>query len=116
MIEVEKQCQPTEDQLKMLLADAQFMGEKINHDIYYDYPDYRLFKKDIRLRQRDGLFELKIGESSGVSDEIEDRKDIENYFGTSNLEEFIKNNLIIFIDYQSRRQKYKKDDFNISVD
>ena len=116
MIEVEKQCQPSETQLKALLADATFLKEKIDHDIYYDYADYRLFKEDVRLRERNGSFELKVGESSGVSKEIEKKKDIEKYFGIDNLEEFIKNNLIPFIDYKSKRQKYKKGDFNISID
>src|SRR3989338_7722720 len=81
MIEVEKKFQPTEEQLKVLLEGAEFLGEKIVHDIYYDYSDYRLLKKDVRLRNRNNFFELKVGKSSGVSQEIEKREDIEKYFG-----------------------------------
>jgi len=116
MIEVEKQCQPTEDQLKALLQDAEFLGEKIDHDIYYDYPDYRLFKEDKRLRNRNGLFELKIGESSGVSREIEKKEDIEKYFETKNLEDFIEKNLVPIIDYSAKRKEYTKGEFKITLD
>ncbi|HBA45890.1 hypothetical protein A2W67_00535 [Candidatus Nomurabacteria bacterium RIFCSPLOWO2_02_40_28] len=116
MIEVEKKFQPTEEQLKVLLEGAEFLGEKIVHDIYYDYSDYRLLKKDVRLRNRNNFFELKVGKSSGVSQEIEKREDIEKYFSTSNLGEFIQKNLVVIIDYQSKRQKYKKENFSIDLD
>ncbi|MDO8659356.1 MAG: CYTH domain-containing protein, partial [Candidatus Parcubacteria bacterium] len=116
MIEVEKQFLPTEYQLKTLLEGAQFMGEKMDHDIYYDYADYQLFKKDIRLRNRNGFFELKIGKSSGVSEEIQVKEDIKKYFSVENLELFVQTNLIVIVDYRTKRKKYKKEDFNISVD
>src|SRR3989344_199194 len=106
MIEVEKKFQPTEEQLKVLLEGAEFLGEKIVHDIYYDYSDYRLLKKDVRLRNRNNFFELKVGKSSGVSQEIEKREDIEKYFSTSNLGEFIQKNLVVIIDFA---QKYNFD-------
>src|SRR6185436_8604727 len=99
MIEVERQFHATEEQIQSLLQGAQFLGEKVNHDIYHDYPDYRLFKEDIRLRNRDGSFELKIGGGRGVNKEINRREEIEKYFNTSNLDEFIKNNLIPIIEY-----------------
>lgn len=116
MIEVEQQCQPTEEQLKELLENAQFIEEYVDHDIYYDYIDYRLFKKDARLRSRNGSYELKIGKSSGVSEELETKEDIEKYFGGTDLTEFIRSNLIPIIDYKAKRRKYKKEDFIITVD
>ena len=60
MIEVEKRFFYTEEQLAALIEDAQFVSVKVNHDIYYDHPDYRLISKNIRLRSRNGVFELKI--------------------------------------------------------
>ncbi len=116
MIEVEKQFQPTEEQLRVLIENAKFVNEVINHDVYYDYPDYRLFKKDIRLRIRNGTFELKIGKSSGVSQELEIKEEIAKYFNVNSLEEFIKNNLIVIIDFNNKRKKYKKENFNIDID
>ncbi len=116
MIEVEKRFQPTEQQKAELLSGAEFLGQKENHDIYYDYADYRLFKNNIRLRSRNGSFELKIGKESGVAEEIEIKKDIEKYFNTDKLEKFIADNLIPIVDYTTMRKKYKKDEFTIDVD
>ncbi len=116
MIEVEKQFSPKDDQLQSLLKDARFVSEHVNHDVAYDYPDYRLFKKHVRLRNRNGSFELKVGKTGGVSEEMESRKDIENYFNTPNLDEFIKNNLAVILEYTCKRKKYKKGDFTIDLD
>ena len=119
MIEVEKKFQPTDEQLASLLKDAQFLGEKINHDVGYDYPDYRLLKKEIRLRNRNGSFELKISkhkEASEVSHEIENKKEIERYFNTDNFEKFVKDNLVIIVEIKTKRKKYKKGDFIIDID
>lgn len=65
MIEVEKKFKPTEEQLNAMVTGAEFLCEKVLHDVYYDYPDYRMFKKDVRLRNRNGNFELKIGQKMG---------------------------------------------------
>ncbi len=116
MIEVEKQCQPAEDQIKAITGDSEFLGEKIDHDIYYDYPDYSLLKEGIQLRYRNGSFELKIAKSSGVKQEIEIEKEIEKYFKVANLNVFVKERLIPIVDYEARRRKYKQGDFNITLD
>lgn len=117
MIEVEKQFQPTEQELNTILKGAQFVGEKINHDIYYDFSDYRLIKENIRLRSRNGSFELKIGKESGSTEEIEDEEKIKQYFNTNlELGKFIEQNLEKIIDYKTNRKKYKKDNFTIDVD
>ena len=52
MIEVEKKFRPTKEQLENLLRDCIFIKEVVNHDLVYDYPDYRLISKSIRLRRR----------------------------------------------------------------
>ena len=67
MIEVEKKFQPTAGELQAFLAGAEFLGEIENYDEYYDYPDFRLFKKGFRLRNRNGTFELKIKGSDFAS-------------------------------------------------
>ena len=85
MIEVEKKFQPTKEQLAKMLADSEFIKEKDLHDVYYDYPDYKMFKAFVYLRNRNGRFELKIGddEIEGVSKEIEDEEEIKKYFKTN---------------------------------
>ena len=117
MLEVEKKFQPTTEQLNTLISDAEFLGEIVNHDIYYDYDDFRLLKDNIRLRNRNGLFELKIGKSSGVAHEIEDIEEIKKYFNVEDsLENFIENSLNIVMDFKTNRQKYKKQEFHIDID
>jgi len=116
MIEVEKKFIPTEENLKILLTDALFIGEVTNHDIYYDYPDYRFLKGNIAFRNRNGNFELKIQSDSGIHQEIEDKKEIEKYFGISDLQEFVNENLISAIEYRTARKKYKKENFNLDID
>lgn len=81
MIEVEKRFEPNEEQIKVLLEGAEFVGEVVLNDTYYDYSDFRLLKNDIRLRERNGAFELKIGKSSGVAEEIENEEEIAKLLG-----------------------------------
>lgn len=119
MIEVEKKFQPTEEQLAALLQDAEFVGDKVLEDKYYDYPDYRLFHKKIFFRNRNGEFELKLGddEGLGVSEELETEEEIKKYFKTDKpLKEFIQTNLVQIIEYVTKRKKYKKGEFNIDID
>jgi adenylate cyclase class IV len=117
MIEVEKKFQPTKEQLQLLISGAEFLGEKTNTDVYYDYSDYRLFKKDIRFRNRNGNFELKIGQGNGIAEEIEDEEEIKKYFGTNDsLKDFVSIELIPFMEYGAKRMKYKKDNFIIDID
>ena len=118
MIEVEKKFQPTDEQLAKLLENSHFVKEVVNHDIYFDYPDYRLLKARIRLRSRNGSFELKIGKpgKNEGAEEIEIKEEIEKYFNTDNLEEFMAKNLHPVIDYKTKRNKYKNGEFAIDVD
>lgn len=117
MIEVEKKFQPTSEQLYKLLEGAEFLGEIELHDVYYDFPDLRLIKNDIRLRKRNDGYELKIGEGKGVSQEIENENEIEKYFATKMpLQRFVDENMIEVIDFKNTRKKYKKDGFTIDVD
>lgn len=116
-IEVERKYQPTEEQLKSLLEGSDFIGRKDNHDIYYDYPDFRLLKKSIKLRKRNGSFELKIKNISGSHIEIEDKNKIEEYFNLDeDLENFAENNFKIVGEFKTTRDKYKKDGFFIDID
>ena len=119
MIEVEKKFQPTEEQLAKLLKDSIFLKEVTNHDVIYDYPDYRLISKSIRLRLRNGKFELKTSnENAGYASlEIENEAEIKKYFNiTSSIADFVKENLIEGMNIKTFRKKFKKGDFVIDVD
>lgn len=117
MIEVEKKFQPTGEQLDALLKDAEFLGEKDLHDIYYDYSDYRLLKKGVKFRKRNGDYELKIKISNNTNKEIDNVIEIKKYFEIDlSLEGFIDEKLFSFIEYDTKRKKYKKGDFIIDVD
>lgn len=119
MIEVERKFRPTDEQLANLLKDCEFHGQVVNHDIYYDYPDYRLISKSIRLRDRNGGFELKLSsdDTEEFSQEIEDEEEIKKYFNiTSPVADFVRENLIEGINMKTTRGKYTKDDFSIDVD
>ena len=99
-----------------MLATAEFLGEVVNRDAYYDYPDYRLFKNNVWLRNRNGNFELKIKKGTFAGEEIETQTGIEKHFHTGNLNEFVKNNLVVIMQWDTKRKKYKKEDFNLDVD
>ncbi len=115
--EVEVKFQPTEEQLKKLLEGAIFVHEKENHDIYYDFNDYRLTKQDVRLRFRNGFPQLKVGKERGVADEIKNEEDIKKYFKTDlDLKDYIYKNMTVFIEYKVKRKEYEKEGFTIDLD
>jgi len=124
MIEVERKFRPTEEQLAKLLEGAEFLGEKNLHDIYYDYPDYRLLKKHIFLRKRNDGFELKTENEQAdthkelsLYNETEDEEEIKKFFNTIGpIEVFIEKNLEKSREFKTTRRKYKKGEFNIDVD
>lgn len=123
MIEVEKKFQPTKKQLVALLADAKFVGEIVIHDVYYDYPDHRLFNNYAYLRNRNGEFELKVGNAAGDDEggtayqEINKGEDIRKFFNTDkSIQEFIKENLEEVINFKTSRLKYKKGNLSIDID
>jgi predicted adenylyl cyclase CyaB len=117
MIEVEKKFKPNAEQLNAMTIDAEFLGEKVLRDVYYDYPDYRMFKKGTRLRNRNGDWELKLGRSGGVAEELETEEEIKNFLNIQiPLVDFINANMKPFIDYTTKRKKYKNGEFEICVD
>ena len=122
MIEVEKKFQPTNEQLVKLLEAATSIKEKTMHDVYYDFPDFRIFKTGNRLRKRDNGFELKryIPTKSGVAvaEEYIDEKLILEVLKLqqNSLEEIVKNEMQSVCDYITLRKEYRKNEFVIDVD
>lgn len=116
-IEVEIKFQPAEEQLTSLLKNAEHISNEKIHDIYYDFSDFRFLKQKIRLRDRNGSFELKIRVDSNVDKEIDDKEEIERYLKLDvSLEEFINKELGVIIEYGTERKKYKKEGFTICLD
>ncbi len=127
MIEVEKKFQPTEEQLQKLLEGASFIEDKKIVDVYYDTPNFDLFKSSnhTKLRCRDGLWELKIqikpGSTEGAKQAIEitDKKEILEKLGldlNTDFDEHIKQNFTELVRYVTHRVKYHKGDFVIDID
>ncbi len=125
MIEVERKFQPTEEQMAALLEDAEFLGEKNIRDLYYDFPDFRIYKSGNRLRKRDSGYEMKIYQPDTVSTieiarEIENDQEIKDFLGftkdTRSLNEIVLNDMQYVCDFTTKRKKYKKEDFNIDID
>jgi len=125
MIEVEKKFQPTDAQLQNLIEGAEFVKEKDIVDVYYDTPTFEYFKKHIKLRLRDGEYELKIktnpsnifGTKNSI--EITDHKEILEKLGfdsSDDLDKVVKENLEILVDLRTHRIEYKKEVFIIDID
>jgi len=127
MIEVEKKFILNDEQEKALINGAEFLGEKVFTDIYYDDADYSLTTKDIWLRNRSGRFGLKVPMNESIEirvldryKELENDEDILKYFGAatnSNLIDVISNKgYKPFCKFTTTRRKYKKEGFNIDLD
>jgi len=117
IIEVEQRFHTTKKEMDRLLKGANFLGEKINQDVYYDFPDYQFAKTRIKLRMRNGSCELKISLGSGASMEIIDEEEIKKYLKTDlTLKDFIDKNLKVFMEYDTTRKEYQKGGFTIAVD
>ncbi len=127
MIEIEKKFQPTYEQLKALLEGAEFVEDKSIRDIYYDTPTFDYFKSEakIKLRKRDGSYELKIqigtdtNEKAKHAIEITNEKEILEKLGfdtDSYLETEVKKNLEELVSFTTHRTKYKKEGFLIDID
>lgn len=126
MIEVEKKFTLRGDDEKRLIEGAEFIGEKVFTDTYYDTADFSLTKNDDWLRQRGEKFELKIsldkaaGRKGDFYDELEDEKKIREYLNlgdSDDLEKYLlENGYLKFCICKTTRRKYKKNGFGIDID
>ena len=126
MIEVEKKFILLKDQEKSLVDGAEFLGEKVFTDVYYDTEDFSLTRNDKWLRARENKFEFKIsldsraGREMDLYDEIEDEGEIRKRLNLSdgkNMDEaLLENGYSKFCICKTTRKKYKKDGFGIDID
>lgn len=126
MIEIEKKFVLKEREKKQILKNAQFLGNKVFTDIYYDTKDYSLTLKDYWLRFRDGKAELKvpikkenntfINQYEEITDEERIRQKINIPKGKDLVSDLNANNYIPFCKCKTTRTKYRKGLFSIDLD
>ena len=78
MIEVEKKFLLNEKQKKNLLDGAHMLKQKTFTDIYFDTKEYDLILKDVWLRKRDDVFELKIPRHTNIEHHVYQYEEIHN--------------------------------------
>ncbi|HSX12354.1 MAG TPA: CYTH domain-containing protein [Rhabdochlamydiaceae bacterium] len=125
MIEVERKIFIDESQLKTIEESAQFLESIALTDTYYDTADYRFTTSDIWLRERNCVFELKIGIKGmgGAIDrylEIRDEDEILKKLGLENehsLSKALNKAAILpYASFQTIRRKYRLQKFTLDLD
>ena len=146
MFEIEKKLVYNEENkegIDKLISSAVFIKEVVNDDVYYDTENSDLLVKEIYLRTRNGLFELKVSQSEkkksirGIEQhiEIENEDEIRKYLNMKNNTEeveipphcLIKKNgelkddlekagYVPKFSYKVTRKKYKSGKFVIDFD
>jgi len=126
MIEVEKKFILSEEDRKRLTKGAQFLGERVFTDVYFDTQSFSLTKKEEWLRSREGKFELKISLGERIDgsvdryDEIEDEEKIREFINlapSGNFSDALKKaGYSPFCFCKTARRKYKKNSFILDLD
>jgi len=125
MIEVEKKFIINTESEKNVVTTAQFVGEQLIHDPYYDTPDCKLIRADTWLRSRNGQFELKIfragKDSRGIDsyEEIENVERIQNYLNLRSdlTEENLRQESYVPICVcRTTRREYTSGEFSVVLD
>ncbi len=126
MIEVEKTLPVDEESRSRLIAGAEFLGQKILTDTYYDSADYRLTLSDRWLRNRNGRFELKIPVRGPFAtsaperyEELEDDASIAKELGLPAgglADTLAAAGYTPFCTITNTRQQYTKEGFHIDFD
>ncbi|MBI3630871.1 MAG: CYTH domain-containing protein [Candidatus Sungbacteria bacterium] len=123
MIEVEKKFILTGEEEARLLKGAEFIGQRMMTDVYYDTADYALTMRDWWLRNRDGRFELKCRlktDRAQFGDEIEGEETIRQKMNIGAGEDLACDLAIHgyapFCTCRTMRRKYRKGLFTIDCD
>lgn len=129
MIEVERKFLLHEGDKERLIKDAFFESQKKIHDTYYDRADYSLTTSDRWLRNRNGVFELKISvntvkvqgqRQADQYQEITDEKTIREVLDIPVRNDFIEDlaaaGYAPYGSWVTTRTEYKKDGFIIDFD
>ncbi len=126
MFEVEKKYVVTEKQKKRLIKGAEFLGEKIIVDEYFDTEDYNLTLNDMWLRCRNGTFEINLPmdkNGKGFANryqEVEGEDKIRQIFAINPEKSFREDirsfGYETFLRCSTERREYKKGKFKIIFD
>ncbi|MBI5794487.1 CYTH domain-containing protein [Candidatus Uhrbacteria bacterium] len=127
MIEVEKKFRLDKRQEEQLTKDAEFLGSKMNEDVYWDTEDYQLTCQDHWLRLRNSRWELKrrmheLGHKLGGTayDEIENEEGIRAFLhlpGNGPMEpDLLAAGYKPFATIRNERRSYKHGAFHIDLD
>ncbi len=127
MIEVEKKFLLSKEQKKRLIEGAEFVGEKVFTDVYYDTADFAMTTNDKWLRERSGKYELKISFNKDAAhrvgdlyEEVEDENKIREILGITGeegMEKDLENcGYLKFCTCKTTRRKYRKEGFGIDID
>lgn len=124
-IEVEKKVSLQPHDVKKIAQTAKLIREIQIQDRYFDTRDYRYTSQNIWLRQRNGIFELKVGikgqaASMDLYEEITDEKSILKYLEmdiSENLESALSQKaLLCFCSFAILRRSYQLGEFQIDID
>lgn len=124
-IEIEKKIRLEPHHIEVIAQKGQFLKEITFQDRYFDTANYHYTSQNIWLRQRDGLFELKVGIKNHNSlvdryEEITDEKSILSHLGMDGslgLQTAISlNQLSCFCTFVTLRKSYKLEDLVIDID
>lgn len=127
MIEVEKKFKLSAEQKNKLLKDAKFLGEKTFTDVYFDNAKFSLTSRDIWLRSRDGIFELKLPVRLAQQDqnveqyeEVVGEELIRGIFAVARQKSFTEDIAKMghkpFCECTTVRKKYQKEGFVLDLD
>ena len=127
MIEVEKKYLLSEDSFKAILSDVVFVREEKIIDKFFDDKDFSLFSNKMKLRKRNGKFELKGRkkeknvDSFSVKEELTTEQDIANKLdwdlSRGSIQDCVnERNYEQYAEVHTLRKKYKFDDLYIDMD
>lgn len=118
-IEVEKKFQPSEQQKAELIDGATLISKKQFTDDYYDTASYELAKNNKWLRNRDGVWELKVYVDEDTADEITDETEILkliNFTDENSVDSLLESKIKIIAKIVTKREKYNKEGLILDFD
>jgi adenylate cyclase class IV len=126
MFEVEKKFLLSKKDITRLIQGADFLGDTIFTDTYYDTDQFALTKNDMWLRNRSGRWELKIPKYINENRESQQYQEIEGEENLRQIFDIVKKSDFAedigefghrpFCVCETRRRKFKKEGFTIDLD
>ena len=124
MIEVEQKFSLSSDQETALTEGAVFEWERSFTDAYLDTPDYSLVAKNWWLRNRDGVWEMKMASSTGEGTTVDhyheaDEEEIRGllHLPAGDMTEVVKDaGFTAMVQYITTRKHYSFGEFGIDLD